>query len=221
MQRTTSMLLLGVLLLVASSRDAAAAPADVLPTQPLDRATAKELFEQNFIGFEDWGMVDVRSGFVMRRWVEPFQGKYRRPLKGPEFYEKVGRRDLASAYRARRAGRIIAGVLGGLMIPGGLALIVWQAISNGARYHDIGGFVGGGIMVPVGFAGVFTAMFMNTQPVPSHEARELGDRYNQDLKRRLGLEPGDEPAPPNVGVTYSLAPTVTTNGGGLLLQLRF
>src|SRR6266542_333542 len=114
---------------------------------PPDLQAAQTIYAQRYIDFEGWAM--SQGGRTLRTWIEPVEGISRRPLKA-EFYARVARPDLAARYRARRGGRITAGVVGGVMIPSGLVGIIGQAFANhGQRSPEVGGYVAGGILIPL------------------------------------------------------------------------
>ena len=95
-------------------------PTDSAPAPPpadAPLADAQEQYEQQAIGFDDFGGVVTEHGAVTGtvQWTSPYQGKYKRPLVGVDFYRAVGRSDLGGAVRGpcraqdRHGGRRRAG----------------------------------------------------------------------------------------------------------------
>jgi len=86
-------------------------PPDVLPTDsalpppPADvpRADAQEQYDEQAIGLDDFGSVVTEHGRVTGtvQWTSPYQGKYKKPLVGADFYRAVGRDDLVKQYEDR------------------------------------------------------------------------------------------------------------------------
>ena len=70
------------------------------------------------------------------RGVSPVQGKYRRPLSYGEFYDLVGRGDLADRYRSRRNLKIGFAVAGGVAFIAGMGAIIGQFLSNTSAFDS-------------------------------------------------------------------------------------
>ncbi|MGZ3425590.1 MAG: hypothetical protein ACXVCV_03025 [Polyangia bacterium] len=218
----------------------AAPPTVTTPTPPADPQAE---WDHRFIAFEDWVAYNVHSGAIVNAWSKPVEGKYRKPLPYDEFYAKVGRPDLADRYRTRRNVKIGLGVTGALALIGGFVAIGAQFKSNsdafsncvdgnvfhgsGANCMDTGsgsdGYVAGGILLGVGFAGILAAIVTPAQPAQPYEAREMADQYNKKLRDELGLDraPAAKPAAAPEGTSLTLAPSVDAKGAGLRLVARF
>ncbi len=145
---------------------------------------ARAFYAERFVGFEEGVTVTIyRSGFTSTsEWRRPYQGRYRKPLDGAKFYEVVGRKDLASDYRARTAVRWSSGILGtGLLV--GAAWVYVEGIVKDETYPPA---------VPIslgvaGAAGLLLSTFLDPHPVEPYEARAIADRYNTRLREDLGL----------------------------------
>ena len=78
-------------------------------------------YEQRFISFDEIIGVN-QTGAVVLHQTRPVEGIYRRPLGGMEFYNKVGRPDLAHRFAARRGVGIGLLVTGSMAVVGGLGM---------------------------------------------------------------------------------------------------
>ena len=96
-------------------------PSDsALPPPPSDvPRLAEEQYDEQAIGFDDFGSVVTSRGTVTGtvQWSSPYQGKYKKPLVGADFYRALGRSDLVKQYEDRAALKT------GLLVGGGLALL--------------------------------------------------------------------------------------------------
>src|SRR5215470_1286226 len=92
-----------------------------LPPPPVDvpRADALDQYDEQAIGFDDFGGVVTEHGTVTGtvQWSSPYLGKYKKPLVGVDFYRAVGRADLVKQYEDRAALRT------GVLVGGGLAML--------------------------------------------------------------------------------------------------
>jgi hypothetical protein len=190
---------------------------------------ALEEYDKNFLGFDE-GTAVSHHGTILS-WSTAYQGKYRRPLEGDEFYRIIGRDDLVTAYGANRTKRIgitVAGVAIVVAVPA-IAFLTrsqrtcpsfpaagWfecrsanQDADFRAAMISVGGAVVGTSVVIYGLAAV------KLHPVDGAEARRLGDEYNQKLKGRLGLAraPSLERAPEATEFSVALLPVP---GGGMV-----
>lgn len=160
------------------------------------------LYEQEWLGINQYGN-------VVATWSTIYQGKYKRPVDGAEFYEIVGRQDLATRYRERRALRISFYSAGGVGLLGGAAAMLGGLAVLGkptcTRYgYDASAQPGclesdplsaytpflitGGIAMGAGLIATVIAACISPQPISAPEARELLDGYNQRLKEKMGVE---------------------------------
>jgi hypothetical protein len=205
--------------------------------------TARNQYDEQYIGFEERTVVTVMSGVGMvSNWSKPVLGKYRKPLHYEDFYKMVERPDLASSYETRRAVRIGFWAAGIATIAVTTAVAIGSLASrdscdsvgvsspkfstcveeSGAKLESavkvalIGGGVGT-LLVLVPFA-------INPQPIEPDEARRLADGYNEKLKAKLGIAQADWPSP-STKVDSSLALSVSffrgAGSGGILLGAHF
>src|SRR4051794_22547503 len=77
-----------------------AAPPSAPAAAPAPPADPQAEWDHRFITFEDWVAYNVHTGAVVNSWSRPVEGKYHRPLSYGEFYDRVGRGDLADRYRS-------------------------------------------------------------------------------------------------------------------------
>lgn len=191
-------------------------------------AAAREEFERRYIGFDELGAFDPRTG-VIYKVTDAYEGKYKKPLAPAEFYQIVGREDLAQEFTARESRRTALMVTGAVIGLGSLAatvVIVTNAMSgqdcnpanfatfsqcaadNSSRARTgvltaaavgIGGLLLGGVFVLSGAS-------INPNPVDASQMRELADGYNQRLKQQLGA---------------SLLPVITPDTAGLAFNMPF
>jgi hypothetical protein len=177
------------------SAEAADAVADIAKVQSKSRKEAVERFERELIWFED--MVAVNEhGHAVNSWSNVYRGKYKEPLSSEEFYEAVGRPDLADEYRENAAAR------GALMLPSAVAGVAgltalsfcWAPILMEDQIGEenvvpgiIGLAVGGGVVTAVGAVVGMIGGGMPLDPVTPAEARELADGHNKALASELGL----------------------------------
>ncbi len=205
-----------VLSLALSS--APAAPEAAHPALSPEQATAE--YEKRALFFQDFAVVDTQTGTRVGSGLDIVQGKYKRKVEQGEFFDLVGRDDLAGAYRSKTRLRngLWLGALGfvvaSVAVPATLIAIDRDNLSTGVTLGLIGMPVGIGL----GFAGILVS---NRPVAPDHELREMADGYNQRLRNELGLEP-QAPTPGTIPVReVRFAPYVTGSGAGLALGGRF
>lgn len=152
---------------------------------------AQDEYDLNFIGFNEGVTVNARTGGVMSTWAIPFQGKYRKPLEGVDFYKALGRDDLVKKYESANAARtslMVAGLLvggAGLLLP-----LVGPSLTGGDYLTSFSTFlIPSLILVGVGTGAAYAGIFWNPNPVTPTEARQLGDEHNIELRKKLGLPP--------------------------------
>jgi hypothetical protein len=207
-----------------------------LPPPPSDvPRIAEEQYDEQAIGFDDFGSVVTSHGAVTGtvQWSSPYQGKYKKPLVGADFYRAIGRDDLVKQYEDRAALKT------GLLVGGGLALLagtIAAAVIGSSQtttcspvapgsftmptctgpgpvdpalgFLAVGGIVGGGIVMISGAA-------VDPDPVGTVGKRQLAEAYNRDLWQRLSSEPSAD------GVDVHVVPHVEKDGGGVSLAVRF
>jgi hypothetical protein len=238
------------LLFLSSSVRAQGAPPDTVPAPepevvpsdsalppPADvpRADAQEQYDQQAIGFDDFGGVVTDHGVVRgtMQWTSPYLGKYKRPLVGADFYRAVNRPDLVKQYEDRAAlktGLIVGGGLTALagmiaatvmassqattctpITPGSFAMPTCTTpgpVDPALGWLAVGGIVTGGVVAIVG-AGI------NPDPVGDVGKRELAEAYNRDLWQRLNTEPHAD------AVDVHVVPQIGKDGGGVSVAVRF
>lgn len=173
---------------------------------------ARGEYNRKYIWYESWYRYKKDTGTVVRRWIVPYQGKYKKPLKGSNFYKTLERPDLAREYR-KRIG-IIAGLVGGGAAVSGAGLSVFfTGYSKGRNADDCLEYgynpasnlsckekvsenedisqkmkISGGIVAGAGLLIMSSALFVNPHPISTSDAREMVDLYNKKLKEDLGLE---------------------------------
>jgi len=240
-----------VLLFLSSSVHAQGAPPDevpppqpdvvpsdsALPPPPADvpLAEAQEQYEQQAIGFDDFGGVVTEHGVVKGtvQWSSPYQGKYKRPLEGVDFYRALGRQDLVKQYEDRSAlktglllgggltalaGLIAATVMASSQIstctpspPGSFALPTCTTpapVDPALGWLAVGGIVAGGVVTIVG-AGI------NPDPVGDVGKRQLAESYNRELWQRLTTDPQAD------AVDVHVTPQLLKDGAGVSVAVRF
>jgi len=208
-----------------------------LPPPPVDvpRADALEQYDQQAIGFDDFGGVVTEDGRVTGtvQWSSPYQGKYKRPLAGADFYRAVGRLDLVKQYEDRAALKTGLIVGGGLVLLAGLITATVLSTSQtttctpitpgsfslptcttppppdpAIAWLAVGGIVAGGGVVIAG-AG------MDPDPVGTVGKRQLAETYNREPWQRVSGEPHAD------AVDVHVAPRLEKDGAGVTLSVRF
>jgi hypothetical protein len=205
------------------------------------RLAARAAFESGYITFADdmqfqggsytpsgsnWGWLfgtgTAKAGYTA------FQGKWRQPLNPEEFYNAVGRSDLAESYSRRQGtrvtlmiGGIVAGVVGfGVMAHGASA---GGEDEFGEPKMDENEMKIGTLIVVGGLVMWVVGRVMNPHPVSVSEAHAIAVQHNNTLES--AIEPGDEdearrppkPAPFRLAIT----PAVTGSGAGLVVVGTF
>jgi len=153
---------------------------------------AQEEYDLKFVGFDDGITVNARTGALLATWSIPFQGKYKKPLEGVDFYQAIGREDLAAKFNQVMAVRNPLVYSGLALIAVGLAVplvgFVTTDWSTPYNYSPVSLFAGLGISV-VGFTLWGVGIHMDPNPVTAIEARQLVDEHNTSLRKKLGLPP--------------------------------
>ena len=206
-----------------------------LPPPPVDvpSADAQEQYDEQAIGFDDFGGVVTEDGRVTGtvQWSSPYQGKYKKRLVGVDSYRAVGRSDLVKQYEDRAAlktGLIVGGglvLLAGLITatllassqtttctpitPGSFSLLTCTAptpVDPAIGWLAVGGIVAGGGVLIAG-AGI------DPDPVGTVGKRQLAEAYNRELWQRLSAQPR--------AVDVRVAPRLEKDGAGVTLSVRF
>lgn len=153
------------------------------------RAQAQETYELNYLGI--MFAPDERRGTDLDRSKQfsTFRGKDKTPISGVEFYETLGRMDLAAKYRRHQALKLSLYGVGGAAFATGLVMwgmhLAGSPVSDDVNLRAIG--FGAGVLgiLSVGFTGL-----VNPHPIEAHDARDLADAHNAQLRRELGLGAG-------------------------------
>ncbi|WP_257459569.1 hypothetical protein [Archangium lipolyticum] len=226
----------------AAPQQAPALPKPVAPARPVaPLADAVEQYEQRHIGFDELVAVSTRTGAVMSKWTMPYEGKFKKPLDGEAFYQKLGRNDLVDAYQSKMTLKTVTGIAGGAAIVGGAILSITALSSkhedcdafspdfracferNRTRFDSTRTTMLAGIgTVGVGIGLLGVTLLINPHPITPSEARELADGYNKQLKAELGLTDDGTPAPVHPSAIQAhLTPVVGPGGAGLQLSGTF
>ncbi|MFP2904641.1 hypothetical protein ACLESD_06200 [Pyxidicoccus sp. 3LFB2] len=198
-----------------------AAPVAEAPRPALTSEQAAAEYEKRALFYSEFVAVSDATGARVTQWTDIVQGKYKRKLEAGEFFDLVGRKDLAGAWQSRmrlRNGLWIGGgsvMAASVLVPVALALSDTENLSTAVTVGLIG--------MPVGLGLAFAGIIINNRPlVPDHELREMADGYNQQLRNELGLERPQAPAPSSIPVReVRFAPYITGSGAGLALGGRF
>lgn len=159
------------------SAGAASSVSQILGTTHDDASSAREEFEKRVILCAS-----------VANWFWAYEGKYKKPLEGADFYERVERPELAKAYRRNVALKWLLGLAGLGISIGGIAYMVSSTDDLGGSSPDIAPFlIGLGVGTLVGPTVMSIGIFMSAHPVEGPEALEISDNFNKKLARGLGL----------------------------------
>ena len=160
---------------------------------------ALDQYERSYLCFDDRG--DDSWGGAGVGWSNPRLGKHGRPLRPPEFFETVGRPDLAEAYQRNQAIRYGMIWGGAALFVGGLVYMLVatteQAAESGSyagSYYDEPAdrdavpLIAGTSMMGIGTTLALIGLALDPHPVSPVVARELADQYNKALRSKLGLD---------------------------------
>jgi hypothetical protein len=195
-----------------------------------DKSAALQAFSERVVWFEGGNWVDAASGAVVGTWTQPYQGKYKEPLVGREFYSTIGADDALADWdvnqrKARRNAAITAGVTG-------VATLSLALLAKNASSYETGKIVGGvtgatltGIFFWRRAARPWGARGHDPRTMP--EKRRMAEEYNKELLQELGLTSQDlqslsaPTAPPPPAVRWFGGPMALPQGGGLTLGGAF
>ena len=197
--------------------------------KPKEQETAQsgalEEYQRSYLWFAEGVSVHPYTGRVVSTWSILYRGKYLEPIEWVDFYETVGRKDLADQYKsgvAVRTGLLIGGIVVGLA-GAGVMFIPLRSTGDDQQFEEDMKwmYIGGGVML-AGAVVALVGAYYDPQPAGASEARRLADEYNQRLMKELGLTPGDVPAPaPAKQPAVGLSPFAIPGGGGLMLGMQF
>ena len=151
-----------------------------------------------------------------------------RAVDGAEFYDAVGRADLAASVRRRRSGGVTALVVGGILVNAAFLYPLLNSCDGSfdevdscfeSRWLTALGVAAAGFAV----GGVGLYHVIRRDPLDPPERVGLAREYNGRLRRELGLpqEVGQIDRADRAFVSLGLAPFVGENGGGMSLVGRF
>jgi hypothetical protein len=190
--------------------------------------------------FEVHGSIVNGNGSIgmTRRWIA-YRGELDQELEPEEFYNVLGREDLAEEYEHRRrimiGGYVVAGVsavvgLGAMTVsifshrddcsvslpPDQFSMCLANADSARAPYLT----VAIASLIPLTIGGAVAFWYrLHPHPISEGEAKSLADEYNQVLRYKLGLPHAAQRTPLLRDV--KLAPYAAGTGGGLALSATF
>jgi xanthosine utilization system XapX-like protein len=219
------------------------APADPEAALPVVTRAATDLAEQvgqrvNEIKFRLMSLrftpaydAPARPGRAPRQW-QVFRGGRGEELDAPEFFQMVGRDDLATSYRRRHLVMIggyafaVAGFAAAaiLTIEDQSPLTECQAVQGDQgqvcldrRHRTVAPTV---VALVAGLAGIAVGTYLvrHPQPIDEDDARTLADGYNQRLRGALGLRTAAKPSRLR---DVALVPYAGRTDAGLALGGRF
>ena len=203
-------------------------PFPLLVFLALGAAQAPSEGADNALGFDSLPSTEVHAAAQADapapRLKDPVEGKDRTVITWPEFYEAVGKPDLAEAYRSKDGvkkgvrwggvGVTLAGVavtavgtvLGmGIMVVtlvvstvanlGGSNALLFAGIGTGVGVLALG-LLGGLLLTVPGVAMLGASKVLGGQPVDDREIVRLADDYNQKLPGAAAPPPDGSVPPP-------------------------
>jgi len=203
------------------------------------REGAEYKFRQEAISFGDEIAVisDGKSISTVRN-VVAYQGDIKRKLAGRDFYETVGREDLAEAYDSRRTKAYLGLFGGAAVMVGGTALFATNAFGAGncdffsdtydqckadytAQHRP---YAVAGAMLAIGGTigmGIGAYLFYHRHPISNSEIYDLGAQYNAQLRQKYGLPVSQLRKPRKSERSFVVSPSLLGDGGGLSVMGRF
>jgi len=195
----------------------------------VDHDAALKRYEDEAVGYNDIIATNGVTNIELRPRF--FAGKFKRPLVGADFYDAVGRKDLADRYDARNTGRWTL-IIGGSAIVLGGTIYFFAGVGddedctldddfsacldrNSASVEThakwfVGATVVGSVVSIIGF-------WIDPHPVDAPTQRRLAGEHNDTLKKDLGISDSARAEKPSV----SLRPYMLESGGGLVLAGTF
>lgn len=175
-------------------------------------------FQERAVYMQGWSSVDSRSGRVVSTWSVPMQGTYGEALRGPAFYDYIGRPDDAATYRSRQLTRGLVALGGVALLGGGTAYLITglQRVPNELDGTDqvCGEALGSGSgglaefnecrqeivdantpvqivgysLVGIGGLTLLAPLFISPDPHKTNERERMVDEFNEALMKELGLD---------------------------------
>jgi hypothetical protein len=156
-------------------------------------------YELEFVGIDAYGTSTGHELFA------PYQGKFKRPLEGAEFYDVIDQPALAASYRGKETTKLALEIASPVAII--LGAVYAFASFKGCSDYDGGcrqtAILVGASAVGAGMLAGFIGRNIDPDPISGYEARKLIDSYNRKLRRRLQLK--EQPTRSN-GVRVAIAP---------------
>lgn len=179
------------------------------------KSSASDEYEKKRIWIEDLTLVN-QYGQPVASLSNVYQGKYKKPLIGADFYRAVGRADLANKFEASNRSRKRWGTAGFTTMMAGtvlsLASLNYLDEKEGTTMLVGGlGLVLAGPMIARGGPG-------NPHPVSAEEARQLVDEYNESLKASKGVSSAE---PTTAASRYAVSVNAGPSGGSIAIGMRF
>lgn len=240
-----------VLPTIEATPDGAAVPPPV-EAPPRVVLTADALAEYRsqfiFLNEEEWLTLTaqrvgdhIRGSVTRNRVIHAKRGEQRESLDGADFYDAVGRPDLADSYRTRRNLYIGGGIAAGALLAYGIYEVVTSLSIRSDTFDNDDCQLGGdfaacverdriadqkledeadvhlrraliGGGIGLGVGLIAGAIYKRRHPVSDDERRFLVIKYNRSLRARLGIP---EPQILDVG------PYAGADGGGVVVTGRF
>ncbi len=223
--------------------DAPADPEAALPVvsraaadlaQQLDQRVNELKFKLMSLRFDPVYESQTRRSRSARQW-QVFRGQRGEQVDTPEFFELVGRDDLATSYRHRHlvmAGSFAVAVAGFataaiLTIENQSPLTECQTVQGDQgqvclekKHRTVAPIV---VALAAGLAGVAvgTYLYRHPQPIDEDDARALADAYNQRLRGALGIRTAARSTPGPRLRDVALVPYAGRSDAGLALGGRF
>jgi hypothetical protein len=218
--------------------DTAKAVKQVIDEERADRASEYR-FRQEAITFGDEVAVftDGKTTSVRHEAVA-YQGDMHRKLEPREFYELVGRADLADAYD-RRTAIAWGGLIGGgvVAMTGGLLWAKnlnpsndcdplasdYMQCSDRADANAAPVRTAGMAMFAVGSVGALVGIYYiyHRHPVSDSERYELAASHNAELRAQYGLPTARLHRPRTTDRSFVIAPYASSDAGGFAIAGRF
>lgn len=130
--------------------------------------------------------------------VKLFVGDSNVQIEGADFYERIGRTDLADQFRANTKAQQ-AFSLGGMAIELGGVFVAASALAAAAFIGTgpvagvvfVGMAIGAGILALTGASVASVGLLSDPNPLSSRKSAELARAYNRSLRQELGLRAHD------------------------------
>jgi len=185
-----------------------------LPARPGPSVQLLREYERKAIHWKDGiRVVQTEYGVSSSRIETVHLGRYGKALSPGEFYDAVGRSDLADEYRTNNGLKWGLGMgLGAALVIGGLVWMV-SPVFDDEPGDTKAPLIGGSVLMGLGLTGVMVALFLNVDKHDIGDKKRMSDGYNDQLRRRMGI--------PERVPRLSVAPVVGPHGAGAALFGRY